>query len=167
MITWNKQKTLSNAFSWTKLFEFRLQFYWSLFQSVPWTIFQHWFWPGDKPLSEPVMVSLLMHICVTRLNELTCLCNIRRVDMSNPEQNFADNIFNAFYGVQIVCISFGMYCLSFLKSSIRCNASQCRCTSTLSQSCVAMHVLFVNNGRHDIAMAVVSVEKYLQSNAIH
>ena len=25
-----------------------------------------WRWPGDKPLSEPVMVSLLTHICVTR-----------------------------------------------------------------------------------------------------
>ena len=24
-----------------------------------------WRWPGDKPLSEPVMVSLLTHICVT------------------------------------------------------------------------------------------------------
>ena len=26
-----------------------------------------WRRPGDKPLSEPMMVSLLMHICVTRL----------------------------------------------------------------------------------------------------
>ena len=25
-----------------------------------------WHWPGDKPLSEPMIVSLLMHICVTR-----------------------------------------------------------------------------------------------------
>ena len=25
-----------------------------------------WRWPGDKPLSEPVMVSLQTHICVTR-----------------------------------------------------------------------------------------------------
>ena len=25
-----------------------------------------WRWPGDKPLSEPTMASLLMHICVTR-----------------------------------------------------------------------------------------------------
>ena len=25
-----------------------------------------WHWPGDKPLSEPMMISLLMHICVTR-----------------------------------------------------------------------------------------------------
>ena len=24
-----------------------------------------WRWPGDKPLSEPMMISLLMHICVT------------------------------------------------------------------------------------------------------
>ena len=25
-----------------------------------------WCWPGNKPLSEPMMVSLLMYICVTR-----------------------------------------------------------------------------------------------------
>ena len=25
-----------------------------------------WRWPGDKPLSEPMMISLLMHICVAR-----------------------------------------------------------------------------------------------------
>ena len=25
-----------------------------------------WRWPGDKPLSEPMMVSLLTHICITR-----------------------------------------------------------------------------------------------------
>ena len=25
-----------------------------------------WHWPGDKPLSEPMMFSLLTHICVTR-----------------------------------------------------------------------------------------------------
>ena len=25
-----------------------------------------WRWPGDKPLSEPMMVYLLMHICITR-----------------------------------------------------------------------------------------------------
>ena len=25
-----------------------------------------WYWPDDKPLSEPMMVSLLMHICITQ-----------------------------------------------------------------------------------------------------
>ena len=25
-----------------------------------------WHWPGDKPISEPMMVSLLMHICITQ-----------------------------------------------------------------------------------------------------
>ena len=51
------------------MFEFRLKFHWSLFPRVQLTISQHWFrqWLGaDKPLSEPMMVSLLTHICVTR-----------------------------------------------------------------------------------------------------
>ena len=29
-----------------------------------------WHQPGDEPLSEPMMVDLLTHVCVTRLNEL-------------------------------------------------------------------------------------------------
>ena len=38
------QTTLSNAFSWMKILEFRLKFHWSLFLRVLSTIFQHWFW---------------------------------------------------------------------------------------------------------------------------
>ena len=44
------QTTFSRAFSWMKTFEFRLNFR----------------RPGDKPLSEPMVVNLLTHICVTR-----------------------------------------------------------------------------------------------------
>ena len=42
------QTTFSNAFSWKKMFEFRLKFHWSLFPRVPLTISQQWFrsWPG-------------------------------------------------------------------------------------------------------------------------
>ena len=44
-----------------------------------------WCWPGDKPLVEPMMVTLLMHICVTRpqrvgtlqpSNPLTVICQL-------------------------------------------------------------------------------------------
>ena len=64
------QTTFSNAFSWMKMFRFRLL--WRLFQRVQLTIFPSlvqvmaWRRPGDKPLSEQTMVSLLTHICVTR-----------------------------------------------------------------------------------------------------
>ena len=58
------QTTLSNAFSWMKMLEFRLRFqinnYPALVQIMAWRR------SGDKPLSEPMMVSLLTHICVTR-----------------------------------------------------------------------------------------------------
>ena len=37
------QKTFWNAFPWMKMYEFRLQFHWSLFLRVQLTIFQHWF----------------------------------------------------------------------------------------------------------------------------
>ena len=35
--------TFSNAFSWMKIYEFRLRFHWNLFLRVQLTIFQHWF----------------------------------------------------------------------------------------------------------------------------
>ena len=34
-----------------------------------------WHRPGNKPLSEPMMVSLLTHICVTRPQWVNCLCH--------------------------------------------------------------------------------------------
>ena len=37
------QTTFSSAFSWMKMFEFRLKFHWSLFLRVKLTIIQHWF----------------------------------------------------------------------------------------------------------------------------
>ena len=62
---------LSKAFSWMKMLEFWLKFHWSLFPKVQLTIqalvqIMAWRQPGGKPLSEPVLVSLLMYICVTR-----------------------------------------------------------------------------------------------------
>ena len=66
------QRTLSNAFSWMKMLEFRLRFHWSLFlmgpiNNIPALVqIMAWHRSGDKPLSEPMMVSLLMHICVTQ-----------------------------------------------------------------------------------------------------
>ena len=42
------QTTFSSAFSWMKMYEFRLKFHWSLFLRIQWTIFKHWFrwWLG-------------------------------------------------------------------------------------------------------------------------
>ena len=66
------QTTVPNAFSWMKIYEFRLKFHWNLFPGVQLTIFQHWFrwWLGaDKATSHYLnqrWYSLLTHICVTR-----------------------------------------------------------------------------------------------------
>ena len=37
------QTTFSNAFSWMKMYQFRLKFHWSLFLRVQLIIFHHWF----------------------------------------------------------------------------------------------------------------------------
>ena len=67
------QTTFSNAFSWMKMFEFRLKFHWVKFlakgpiNNIPAMVqIMAWRRPGDKPLSEPMMVGSPTHICVTR-----------------------------------------------------------------------------------------------------
>ena len=66
------ETTLSNAFSSMKILDFRLKFHWRLFLRFQLTIYfsmvkiMAWRRPGDKPLSEPIMVSCPTHICVTR-----------------------------------------------------------------------------------------------------
>ena len=66
------QTTFSYEFSWMKMYEFRLKFHWSLFlrdpiNNIPSLVqIMAWRRPGDKPLSEPMMVRLPTHIYVTR-----------------------------------------------------------------------------------------------------
>ena len=64
------QRTLSKAFSWMKIYALRLIFHRSLFlrvQLIPALVqIMAWRRPDDRPLSETIMVSLLMHVCVTR-----------------------------------------------------------------------------------------------------
>ena len=58
------QATLSSAFSWKKMSEFRLKFHWSLFLRVQLTIFQHWFrqWLGaDQATSHYLNQWWLVH----------------------------------------------------------------------------------------------------------
>ena len=80
------QTSLSNTFSWMKMFEFWLQFDWSLFLRVQLTILQHWFrlwlaadqvtshclnqwwfdhWHIYESLNELTHLPLVPHICVS------------------------------------------------------------------------------------------------------
>ena len=66
------QTTFSNAFSWMKMYQFSLRIslkFVPKFQinNIPALVqIMAWRRPGDKPLSEPMIVVLLTHICVTR-----------------------------------------------------------------------------------------------------
>ena len=73
------QTTFSDAFSWMKIFKFRL----GLLKFVPKSPINNipalvqimaWRRPGDKPLYEPMMVNLSTHICVTRPQWVNGLC---------------------------------------------------------------------------------------------
>ena len=64
--------TFSNAFFWLKMLLLRLKFHWSLFwrgsiNNIP-TLVQIMAWrrPGDKLLSETMLVRSPTHVCVTR-----------------------------------------------------------------------------------------------------
>ena len=72
------QMTFSNAFSWMKMYKFLLQFHWICSQeqinNIPASVqIIAWCRPDDKPLSEPMMVSLLTHICVARPQWVECM----------------------------------------------------------------------------------------------
>ena len=66
------QTTFSSTFSWMKMFEFRFKISLKFvpkgrINNIPALVqIMAWRCPGDKPLSEPMMVSLPMHIYVTR-----------------------------------------------------------------------------------------------------
>ena len=62
------QMTFSNAFSRMKIYEFWLRFVpKGPINNIPALVqIMAWRWSGDRPLSEPTMASLLMHICITR-----------------------------------------------------------------------------------------------------
>ena len=83
------QTTFSSAFCWTKMFEFRIKFHWSLFLRVQLTIFQHWFrwWLGADQATSHYLNQWWLdywHIYASLgLNELTlnmlnCFNNYKR-----------------------------------------------------------------------------------------
>ena len=49
-----------------------------------------WRWPGDKPLSKPVMIILLTHICIARpqwVNAIPQIDTTQVVEIHSQKQN--------------------------------------------------------------------------------
>ena len=67
-----KQRALSKAFSSMKMLEFQLKIHWTFVPMGPinnilaLVQMMVWHWPGDKPLSKPMLVKIPKHICVTQ-----------------------------------------------------------------------------------------------------
>ena len=115
------QKTFSSAFSWMKMFEFRLKFRWSLFLRVQLTIFQHWFrlWLGaDQATSHYLNQWWLDYRRIYAslgLNELIKSTH-SSFDTLRSEQNgwyLADNIFNMFCWMKPVVFWFQFHMILF------------------------------------------------------
>ena len=77
--------TFSIAFSWMKMYSFRLRSHWSFFpmgpiNNIPALVqIMAWSRPGDKPLFKPMIVSLLTLICVTRPQRLKLRVSLHTV----------------------------------------------------------------------------------------
>ena len=72
--------TISIAFSWMKIYHFRLIFHWSLFPRVQLTKFQHWFrwwlvaWPApSRYLNQCWNIVLSMVSLLTHISMISCL----------------------------------------------------------------------------------------------
>ena len=82
------QTTLSNAFSWMKMLEFRLRFHWSLFLRVQLTIIQHWFrwWLGAVQATSHYLNQWWLDCrriyASLGLNELRNYINIKQQDIN-------------------------------------------------------------------------------------
>ena len=70
-ISFNQNVWISIKFSLKFVPEVRINNILALIQIM------HWRRPGDKPLSEPMVVSLLTHICVTRPQWVNTMCTIQ------------------------------------------------------------------------------------------
>ena len=71
-----------------------------------------WCWLGDKPSSEPMVVSLLMHICIAWPNELTqisdsgvghCKCNIFLCNWFNTIDTWSVSTMDSDGHMDLVC----------------------------------------------------------------
>ena len=114
---WGRDKTddISAPFSWMKIFEFRLKFQWNFFHitiNIILALVQIMAWrrSGEKPIDELMMVSLLTHICVTRLPWINTL---------NPRQNgcnFVGDIFKFIFVNGNYCILIKSHWSLFLRA---------------------------------------------------
>ena len=73
------QMTISHAFSWMKMIEFRFKCHWNWFSGIQSTINQHWFriWRGAEEAKSHYLYqwwpsSLTPHICVSELGQHWC-----------------------------------------------------------------------------------------------
>ena len=84
------QTAFSSTFSWMKMFELLLKFPKDRINNIPALVqIMAWRRAGDKPLSEPMVVSLPMHVCVTRpqwvnspYNNVHCMMTSKRGNTS-------------------------------------------------------------------------------------
>ena len=75
------------------MYQFRLKFHWSLFPTSPidkiQTLVQIMAWrqPGHNPLSEPMMIILLTHICLSPSHTCTATCRRLPCDWKTAATN--------------------------------------------------------------------------------
>ena len=95
------QTTFSSAFSWMKIFEFRLKYHWSLFLKLQLTTFQHWFrqWLGADQATSHYMKQwwfvcwrIYASLCLNELTPNVPHKNPQWMHHAQMDRNLADTV---------------------------------------------------------------------------
>ena len=120
------QTTLSNAFSWMKMYEFLLKVHWDLFLRVLLTIFQHWFrwWLGTDQATRHYLSQwrldywrIYASLGLIELNwyKMVCFGNLPYAFIQMKSTNMFSHVF-AIWGSQ--ALSWKIYCGLTLSSNV-------------------------------------------------
>ena len=137
------QTTFSNAFSWMKMSWFRLKCHWVLFtinNSLVLVQIMAWRRPGDKPLSEPMMIILLTHIWVKQPHWVLITVKLPGVGVAKPISSVP--IFYQFFCIVKTYVSYWiarlfdmcLCCSSAAVPPVKCECDSTNLTPTLVKS---------------------------------
>ena len=124
------QTAFSNGFSWMKIFQFRLQFHWSLFpkgpiNNIPALVqIMAWRRPGDKPLSEPMKVSLPTRLLRRVLNDLGDGFDTSWTSLGHPGRTWVPFSQYISHWVVINCFILWGWSLIYDREPVKCHMRQ-------------------------------------------
>ena len=128
------QTTFSNALSWMKMSWSPLKYHWGLFtinNSLVLVQIMAWRRPGDKPLTEPMMIILLTHIWVKQPQWVLITVKLPGIGVAKPISSVS--IFPQFFCIVKTYVSYWIariYLTGVCRSRAAVTPVKCECDST-------------------------------------